>query len=365
VKGEGIYEIPVGPVHAGIIEPGHFRFSVVGEEIVLLEPKLGYKHKGTEKLFEILPLDKKLLLSERVSGDTSFSHSLAFCQAVETLAGIEVSKKVKYLRVIYSELERLGNHFNDVGFILSDTGFSFGGSNGMRLKEKIMQWNEKLTGSRFLRGVNAFGGINKDIILEIQQELIKDLNEIKCDFQEVVEIAGESSSVLNRLQGTGILNYQTAFDHGVLGIAGRATNIEHDARIEYSYAAYSNFDLKIALEKEGDVNARLKIRIKEAYSSISLIEQALKDMPNEGDLKSDKKILLKKNSWAIGITEGWRGEVVYFVATDEEGNISRVDVRDASFLNWSVLGHASQGNIVPDFPLINKSFNLSYSGNDL
>ena len=365
VKGEGIYEIPVGPVHAGIIEPGHFRFSVAGEEIVLLEAMLGYKHKGIEKLFEILPLNKKLLLSERISGDTSFSHSLAFCQAVETLAGIEVSEKVKYLRVIFSELERLANHFNDVGFILSDTGFSFGGSNGMRLKERVMQWNEKLTGSRFLRGVNMFGGINKDISSEMRQELIKDLNEIKCDFQEVVEIAGESSSVLNRLQGTGILNYQTAFDHGVLGIAGRAMNIEHDARIEYSYAAYSNFDLKIALEKEGDVNARLKIRIKEAYSSINLIEQALKDMPNEGDLKSDKKILLKKNSWAIGITEGWRGEVVYFVVTDEDGNISRVDVRDASFLNWPVLSHAGKNNIIPDFPLINKSFNLSYSGNDL
>jgi len=365
VKGEGIYEIPVGPVHAGIIEPGHFRFSVVGEEIVLLEPKLGYKHKGIEKLFEVLPLEKKLLLSERVSGDTSFSHSLAFCQAVENLAEIKVSEKVKYLRVIYSELERLANHFNDIGFILSDAGFSFGGSNGMRLKEKIMQWNEKLTGSRFLRGVNVFGGINKDISLEIRQELAKDLKEIRHDFQEVIEISEESSSVLNRLQGTGILNYQAAVDHGVLGVVGRAVGIEHDARSDYLYAAYSRLDFKMASEKEGDVNARLKIRIKEAYSSIDLIEQSLKDIPSEGELKSDKEILLKKNSWAIGITEGWRGEVVYFVATDEDGNISRVDVRDASFLNWTVLSYAVQGNIIPDFPLINKSFNLSYSGNDL
>jgi len=228
-----------------------------------------------------------------------------------------------------------------------------------------MQWNEKLTGSRFLRGVNAFGGINKDISSEMRQELTKDLEKIRRDFQEVVEISGESSSVLNRLQGTGILNYQAAFDHGVLGIAGRAVGIEHDARSEYLYAAYSKLDFKMALEKEGDVNARLNIRIKEAYSSISLIEQALEGMSNEGDLKFDKEINLKKSSWAIGITEGWRGEVVYFVVTDEDGNISRVDVRDASFLNWPVLGNAGKNNIIPDFPLINKSFNLSYSGNDL
>jgi len=365
VNGEGIYEIPVGPVHAGIIEPGHFRFSVVGEEIVLLEPKLGYKHKGIEKLFEVLPLEKKLLLSERISGDTSFSHSLAFCQAVENLAGVTVSERVKYLRVIYSELERLANHFNDVGFILSDAGFSFGGSSGMRLKEKIMQWNEKLTKSRFLRGVNTFGGINKEISLKMKQELIEDLEKIKHDFQEVVEISEESSTVLNRLQETGILNYQIAVDHGVLGMVGRAVGIEHDARSEYLYAAYSKLDFKMALEKGGDVNARLKIRIKEAYSSIYLIKQALEDMPYEGDLKYNKEMLFKKNSFSIGITEGWRGEIVYFVVTDENGNISRVDVRDASFLNWTVLSYAVQNSIISDFPLINKSFNLSYSANDL
>jgi len=365
LQGEGIYEIPVGPVHAGIIEPGHFRFSVAGEEIILLEPKLGYKHKGVEKLFEILPLEKKLLLSERVSGDTSFSHSLAFCQAVENLAEIKVSERVKYLRVFYSEFERLANHFNDIGFILSDTGFSFGGSNGMRLKEIIMQWNEKLTGSRFLRGLNVFGGITKDITQEMCEELIRDLKKIRQDFKEVVEIFEDNNSVLNRLQGTGKLDYQLAIDHGVLGVVGRAVGIEHDARSEYPYAAFSKLDFKIAMEKEGDVNARLKIRIKEVYNSIELIEQVLKDIPNQGELKSDKKINLKKNSWAVGITEGWRGEVIYFVVTDEEGKISRVDVRDASFLNWTVLSYAGKGNVIPDFPLINKSFNLSYSGNDL
>jgi len=365
VQGEGVYEIPVGPVHAGIIEPGHFRFSVVGEEILLLEANLGYKHKGVEKLFEILPLEKKLILSERVSGDTSFSHSLAFCQAVENLAGMIVSEKVKYLRVIFSELERLANHFNDIGFILSDTGFSFGGSNGMRLKEKIMQWNERLTGSRFLRGVNTFGGINKDISPDVQEEFVKDLKKIRNDFNEVVEIAGEKISVLNRLQGTGTLDYQKAFDHGALGVAGRAVGIKHDTRSDYPYAAYPKLNFKIALEEKGDVHARYQVRIKEAYIAIDLIEQALRDMPKTGDLKIENAICLEKNSSAVGVTEGWRGEVIYFVVTDEEGKISRVDVRDTSFLNWATVGHAGKGNIIPDFPLINKSFNLSYSGNDL
>ena len=182
VDGEGIYEIPVGPVHAGIIEPGHFRFSVAGEEIMLLEAKLGFVHKGTEKLFETLPLDKKLKLSEKVSGDSAFSHSLAFCQAIENLAQLKVPTKAKWLRVVFNELERIANHFGDIGFMMLDTGFSFGGSNGQRLREMIMQWNERLTGSRFLRGVNTFGGVTITISKEDQTELKNDLEKILKDF---------------------------------------------------------------------------------------------------------------------------------------------------------------------------------------
>lgn len=364
VEGEGIYEIPVGPVHAGIIEPGHFRFSVAGEEIILLEPKLGYKHKGTEKLFEVLSLEKKLQLSERISGDTSFTHSLAFCQAIEELAEIKVPERAQYLRVIFSELERLANHFNDIGFIMLDTGYSFGGSNGARLREIIMRWNEKLTGSRFLRGTNVFGGVAKDISQDNQKSLADDLENIKKDFTEVIEIAQESNSVYNRLKGTGKLARQIADDHGVSGVAGRAVGIMTDARLDYPYAAYDKLEFEIALEVEGDVNARFKIRIKEVYSSIAIILEALAKMP-DGEIKEGKNIELAKNSYAVGITEGWRGDIVYFVATDAEGQINRVETRDPSVQNWKVLGHAGKGNVVPDFPLINKSFNLSYSGNDL
>lgn len=365
VEGEGIYEIPVGPVHAGIIEPGHFRFSVAGEEIVLLEPKLGYTHKGTEKLFETLPLDKKIKLSERISGDSSFSHSLAFCQAVERLASVDVPEKAKWLRVIFAELERLANHFGDIGFMMLDAGYSFGGSNGQRLREMIMQINERLTNSRFLRGVNVVGGVTKDISIEDKTALEKDLQNIEKDFIEVIEIANNSSSLLNRLLETGTLDEEIAVDHGVIGVAGRAVGIKTDARIDFPYAAYNKVKFEIASEEEGDVNARFKIRIKEVRSSMKILGQALKNLTESEKICSTETISLKKDFYAIGVSEGWRGDIVYFVATDSNGNITRVDVRDPSFLNWAVLGYAGKGNVVPDFPLINKSFNLSYSGNDL
>lgn len=364
VEGEGIYEIPVGPVHAGIIEPGHFRFSVAGEEIILLEAKLGYTHKGIEKLFEMLPLEQKVRLSERVSGDTSFTHSLAFCQAVEKLAGIDIPEKAKYLRVLFSELERMANHFNDIGFIMSDTGYSFGGSHGARLREMVMQWNERLTGSRFLRGVNAIGGVTRDIAPDVQKILLTDLEKIWTDFNQVIEISENSSSLLNRLQGTGKLDAQIALDHGVTGLAGRAVGLEHDARIDYPYAAYDRLHFTIALEKEGDVRSRLYVRIKEVYSSIDLLRQSLGKMA-DGEIRVAGEVTLKPDSHGIGIAEGWRGDIVYFVVTDSAGRITRVDVRDPSFINWTVLGHAGKDNVIPDFPLINKSFNLSYSGNDL
>lgn len=364
VEGEGIYEIPVGPVHAGIIEPGHFRFSVAGEEILLLEPRLGFTHKGSEKLFETLPLPDKLKLSERISGDSSFNHSLAFCQAAESLAGIEAPERAKYLRVIFAEMERIANHFGDIGAIMLDTGFSFGGANGGRLREMVIQWNEKLTGSRFLRGVNAIGGVTKDISEESRNQLSKDLDSIFKDFKEVIDIAENSNSLYNRLKDSGTLDKQIARDHGVIGVAGRAAGLSADARIDYPYAAYDKFNFEIAVENGGDVNARYLVRIKEVSTSMRILQEALEKMPS-GPIASGQQIAFKSDFYALGIAEGWRGDIVYMIATDESGNISRVEVRDPSFLNWAAVGHAGKGNVVPDFPLINKSFNLSYSGNDL
>ena len=366
VEGEGIYEIPVGPIHAGIIEPGHFRFSVAGEEIMLLEAKLGFVHKGSEKLFEILPLADKIRLSEKISGDSSFSHSLAFCQVLESLSDTQVPKKALYLRVIYAELERLANHFGDIAFIMLDTGFNFGGSQGTRLREMVMQINEQLTKSRFLREVNTIGGVTKDIKPKEIIALSKDLDNIQKDFSEIISIAQNSSSLLNRLKDTGVLLRQTAIDYGALGVAAKATGIATDARVNFPCAAYGQLGFKdIETEQDGDVYARFNIRIKEAYASMNIIQNALSKLTENPINGNTNNIAFKKNALAISIVEGWRGQIVYFVTTDSSGNISRVAVCDPSFLNWPLVQEVGPGNVVPDFPLINKSFNLSYSGNDL
>ena len=366
VGGEGIYEIPVGPIHAGIIEPGHFRFSVAGEQIVLLEARLGFTHKGSEKLFEILSLGDKVKLSEKISGDSSFSHSLAFCQAVEKLSDTKVPVRARYLRVVYAELERLANHFGDIGAIMTDTGFNFGGAQGSRLREIVMQMNESITGNRFLRGVNGIGGVIKDIDDGERNTVALKLEDISKDFSEVIAVADNSTSLLNRLKGTGVLSAAIAEDRGVVGVAGKAVGRASDARVDYPYAAYDELSIgAVPTERGGDVFARFRVRIKEVYASIKIIQDALRELP-AGDINiPSRSVVCKKNALSISVVEGWRGEIVYFVATDANGNISRVAPRDPSFVNWAALGDAGFDNVVPDFPLINKSFNLSYSGNDL
>lgn len=366
VEGEGIYEISVGPIHAGIIEPGHFRFSVAGEEIMLLEPRLGFTHKGSEKLFEVLALNQKVRLSEKISGDSSFSHSLAFCQALEQLSGISVPNRALYLRVIYAELERLANHFGDIGAIMLDAGFNFGGSHGARLRESIMQINERLTGSRFLRGINIMGGVTKDIDEKERDRLSNDLLSIVKDFSEILRVAEDDLSLLNRLKGTGVLSYEIAKYRGAVGVAAKAVGIENDGRVDFPYAAYNELNLdKIETEQSGDVYARFRVRIKESYASIDIIQLALRQLPKGSVNAPILSAVFKKNALAISIVEGWRGEIVYFITTDRDGNLNRIVPRDPSFINWSLVGNAGFGNVVPDFPLINKSFNLSYSGNDL
>lgn len=368
VSGEGIYEIPVGPIHAGIIEPGHFRFSVAGESIVFLEPRLGFVHKGIEKLFERLSCGEAVRLSEKISGDSSFSHSLAFCEAVERLGSIEVPLRARYLRVIYAELERLANHFGDIGAIMLDTGFNFGGAHGARLKEMIMQLNESLTGSRFLRMVNTIGGVTKDITAKDAKRISGLMAKIDKDFSEVVEIAENSSSLINRLKGTGVLSNEIARHFGVVGVAARSSGISTDVRAEFPYAAYGELSFNGAeVETSGDVYARFRMRVKEVSASIQMIRQALSKLSSCGKdiAASYDGLKLKKNACAVSAVEGWRGEIVYFISTDAKGAINRVAPRDPSFLNWAVLGKAGLDNVVPDFPLINKSFNLSYSGNDL
>ncbi|HEU4913856.1 MAG TPA: NADH-quinone oxidoreductase subunit C [Candidatus Saccharimonadales bacterium] len=365
VDGEGVYELPVGPIHAGIIEPGHFRFNLAGESIMLLEGRLGFVHKGTEKLFERLALADQVRLSEKISGDSSLSHSMAFCMAVEQLAGVKVPERAQYLRTIYAELERLAAHIGDIGFIMLDTGFNFGGANGARLREMIMRINERLTGSRFLRGVNTVGGVQKDLSKEQLTSLSADLAVILKDFLEVISVADDNATLNNRLRGTGPLAFGVVRDFGAVGVPARAVGIGRDARAEHPYAAYGKLPKQaVAVQETGDVYARFHVRIDEVKASVAVIQAAIAKIPS-GAIAVELPERLKKNAVAVGCVEGWRGEIVHVVMTDAEGSISRVMVRDPSFINWQVVGYAGQGMVVPDFPLINKSFNLSYTGNDL
>ncbi|MBP9760006.1 MAG: NADH-quinone oxidoreductase subunit C [Candidatus Pacebacteria bacterium] len=365
VAGEGVYEIPVGPVHAGIIEPGHFRFSVLGERIKKLDPMLGWKHKGIEKLFETLPLVQKVTLSERVSGDSSFAHSLAFCQALESLANIRPTEHARLLRVVFAELERMANHFSDIGFIMLDTAFTFGGANGSRLRERVMRWNERLTGSRFLRGVNMMGGVTVDISHKDRDALRAEVEALRKDFAEVIAVAEENLSLHDRLATTGDLTQEHVREYGVVGVPARATGIARDTRKDFPYSAYDILDFSVVTKDTADVYARFFVRVGEVYESLSLIEQVLARLVNTKGVKHTTVPHFRKNACAVGVVEGWRGEIVYVVLTDAEGVISRVKVRDPSFMNWQAFPETVIDEVVPDFPLINKSFNLSYSGNDL
>jgi Ni,Fe-hydrogenase III large subunit/Ni,Fe-hydrogenase III component G len=361
VSGEGVYEIPVGPVHAGIIEPGHFRFSVVGETVIDLKIRLYFTHKGTEKLFEGRLPAEGVELAERISGDTTIGHSLAYCQALEKLSGTEVPKRAQYLRVILLEMERLYNHIADFGMIANDTGFPVAHSHCFRLRERLLRLNKRLTGNRLLRGGVVPGGVGHDFPNDL--DLPAELDAILADFKEIVEISLGNTILSDRLQGAGMLTLRTALDHGVLGYIARASGIAVDARRDHPFDAYRELKFNVPVFNSGDVYARTMVRIEEAHESVSLIKKALAQLPN-GSLTTPLGTLPAFEP-AFGMVEGWRGAIVHWVMADNHGKLYRVKIKDPSFVNWPALSFALLKNIVPDFPLCNKSFNQSYSGNDL
>jgi Ni,Fe-hydrogenase III large subunit/Ni,Fe-hydrogenase III component G len=361
VEGEGIFEVPVGPVHAGIIGPGHFRFSVAGEPIINLELRLGFTHRGVEKLFEGKLYTDAVCLSECVSGDSSFAHSLAFTQAAEKISGVTVSAQANILRAIFLELERMHNHVNDIGGIAVDVGFSFPHAYASIIKEAILQLNENLSGNRYLRKVNVVGGVTQDID-EIKKEFLLDfLKRIKYDFNELVKILNSSVSFMDRVDTTGVLRRKTAEDLGAVGLVARASGIPTDLR-KYFPGVYNQAKFKMITQESGDVLARLRVRISEFEESIRLIEVFADKLTKSGELRISPDI---KGGSGLGYAEGWRGPVLYWLETSPAGLIERCKIVDSSFLNWQGLSYAVLGNIIPDFPLCNKSFNLSYSGNDL
>ena len=364
IEGEGVFEVPVGPIHAGIIEPGHFRFSVAGEPIMQLELRHFWKHRGVEKLFEQRRLIDGLPLAERVSGDTTVGHGLAYCQAVETLLHIEAPRRARYLRSLLLELERLHNHLGDVGAICNDTAYALAHAHCSRMKERLMQLNERLTGSRFLRGALCVGGVTRDVTLASLAETVEELNRIEADFSELEAIIFANASLTDRLETSGVLTERIGWDHGVIGVVGRASGLDQDVRRDRPFAAYDEVPVKVPLYRYGDVRARLRVRMDEIHESIRLIRELHRKMP-VGPLSTSVSGSPPQGEWAISAVEGWRGEILYFLMAGENGVIHRCKVRDPSFVNWPAIQWAVIGNIVPDFPLINKSFNLSYAGNDL
>jgi Ni,Fe-hydrogenase III large subunit/Ni,Fe-hydrogenase III component G len=364
IEGEGVFEVPVGPIHAGIIEPGHFRFSVAGEPIMQLEVRHFWKHRGVEKLFEQQTLTGAVPLAERVSGDSTIGHSLAYCQAVETLLHLDVPRRARYLRSLFLELERLHNHLGDVGAICNDTAYALAHAHCGRMKERIMQLNDRLTGSRFLRGVMTVGGVTRDLAALHLDEIAGELDRIEPDFSELASIIFANASLTDRLETTGVLSERTAWDHAVTGVVGRASGIDYDVRRDRPFAAYDEVPVKVAVYRYGDVRARLRVRMDEIHESMRLIREICRRNP-QGPILAHPAGEPAWGTWALSAVEGWRGEILYMVMAGEAGRIHRCKVRDPSFASWPAIQWAVLGNIVPDFPLINKSFNLSYAGNDL
>ena len=362
VEGEGVFEIPVGPVHAGVIEPGHFRFSVAGEPVINLEIRLGYTHKGIEKLSEGLPYAKGVYLAERISGDSGVAHSTAYCQAIEKAAGIKIPDRARYLRTIYLEMERAYNHLGDIGGISLDTAYNVGASHAYILKERMLRLNELVTGSRLLRSVNCIGGIKKDIRDDNTLKIRETLLSIKLDFKDMVDLITTTPSLLDRVESTGRLSMEAAKGLNIVGPGARASGIDRDVRRDHPYAAFDKLKFRVPVYKDGDVNARMHVKIDEVYESLSIVEQALDGMPS-GELSYSFHDIAP-GLCGMSLVEAPRGEAMHWIVTGE-GMPYRHKIRDPSFCNWLAMEEAVPGNIVPDFPLINKSFNLSYSGNDL
>ena len=362
IEGVGVFEVPVGPVHAGIIGPGHFRFSVAGEPIINLEIRLGFTHKGIEKLMEGKKIYEAARLAECVTGDSSFAHSLALCNAVEKICGTICPENAELARAIFLELERMHNHIIDIGTMALDVAYSFPHAYASVMKEYLLTVNEKLTGSRYLKSVCVPGGVSKDVSGTDSIFVSGCMDEVMKDFKELKEMLLSNASFMDRVDSTGVLGRKIAEDLGVSGLVARASGIDLDLRKDFS-GVYRKVKFNIAKEVSGDVLARLSIRMKEFEESANLVKQ-FAAMLKEGDAYR-AEITEIKQGFALGYAEGWRGPVIYWVRLSSEGIIERCKIVDPSFNNWQGLAYALPGNIIPDFPLINKSFNLSYSGNDL
>lgn len=362
VEGDGVHEIPVGPVHAGIIEPGHFRFSVVGEKVLRLEERLGYTHKGIEKRFTQLEPLQAHRLAGRVSGDSTVAYSWAYCMALESAAGVEIPERSAWLRALMLERERVANHLGDLGALGNDAAVVFGLAHFSRLREDWLRASRDSFGHRLMMDCVVPGGVASNLDGLAADRLCRECDVVEREVQVLHNIYDDHAGLQDRFITTGRVRPELAAHLGLIGLAGRASGQATDLRSDHPWLPYDKLDVKMATHRNGDVAARVTLRFEETLESLRLIRALCKGLPS-GEVRAQVP-LPATMVCAAGWVEGWRGEV--FVALELDGSrIRRCHCHDPSWQNWPVLEHAVIGNIVPDFPLINKSFNLSYSGHDL
>jgi Ni,Fe-hydrogenase III large subunit len=362
-EGEGLHQIPVGPVHAGIIEPGHFRFTANGEHVVRLEQRLSYVHKGIESLMDGASLNEAAKLAARTSGDSTVAYSFAFAQAVEAALQVKVPPRAAYLRALMAELERLANHFGDIGAICNDASFALMHAQTSILRERVLRTAEACFGHRLMMDVIVPGGMARDLSAGGAAQLQSLLAEIRRGFPHLIELYDNTASLQDRTVTTGIVRPDFARQFGAGGFVGRASGRGFDARRVPGYAPYHDLKFEVPVLSAGDVNARVWIRIREVEQSLALIDRILKALP-EGKLKAAVKSIGKACE-GMALAEAFRGDVLVWLRLDGRGRVARCHLRDASWFQWPLLETAVEGNIVADFPLCNKSFNCSYSGHDL
>lgn len=363
VAGEGVHEIPVGPVHAGTIEPGHFRFSIVGERVLRLEERLGYKHKGIEKRAESMDLVQGARLAGRVSGDSTCAYAWAYAMALESMTGVTPPPRALWLRALWLERERIHNHLGDLGYLGNDVALSFGFAQFWILKEDVLRANGALFGHRYLMDCIVPGGVACDLPSQGRAHLLAEAGHLEQVIGTLRAIYEEHAGVQDRFLTTGRVTPELADQLGLTGLPGRASGQAWDLRVQYPCAPYQELEVRMATHRNGDVAARAIVRIEEILESLRLTRLILDRLP-EGALTAPVPPAAPA-AYGIGMVEGWRGEVLIGLQAAADNRIARMHPHDPSWQNWPVLEHAVIGNIVPDFPLINKSFNLSYTGQDL
>ena len=365
VEGESLHQIPVGPVHAGIIEPGHFRFTAGGETVARLEQRLGYVHKGIESLMAGATIEQAARLAARTSGDSTVAYGIAFAQAVEAALAIEAPPRAKYLRALMAELERLANHFGDIGAICNDASFALMHAHCGILREQVLRAAEACFGHRLMMDRVVPGGVADDLRPGGLTLLRNTLQQIRARFPRLVELYDNTASLQDRTVATGVVAAELARQFGAAGYVGRASGRDFDARRTPGYTPYAQLDFAVPVLTAGDVNARVWIRIREVEQSLKMIDRILAHLPDgpvastlDGDDGNDG------NGEGLGLAEGFRGDVLAWVRLKGR-RVARCHLRDPSWFQWPLLEIAVEGNIVADFPLCNKSFNCSYSGHDL